>query len=109
MIKRDSDKGLTEEDANHRLSSQLALKKKLPYADIILDNADDAKKTLEEQIGKVVERWKKSQEQGWGRFKTLIQWIVPPVGLLMAVWAVWSRTNRVARNIKDFESKARQE
>lgn len=109
MIKRDSDKGLTEQDANHRLLSQLALEKKLPYADIILDNADDAKESLEQQISKVVQKWKKSHEQGWGRLRTLVQWIIPPVGILMAVKSVWSRTARVAQNKKDFESKARDE
>jgi hypothetical protein len=107
MLKRDSDKGLTEEDANHRLSSQLALEKKLPYADIVLDNADDASETLEEQIKRVVERWNRERNQGWGRLRTLAQWLLPPVGVLMAAWSVWSRSRRVAKKRQEAERKQR--
>ncbi|UZJ51856.1 hypothetical protein CBS101457_001176 [Exobasidium rhododendri] len=109
MIKRDGDKGLTEEDANHRLSSQLSLEKKLPYADIVLDNADGVSETLEEQVKGVVERWKRERSQGLGRLRTLVQWLVPPVGVLMAAWSVYSRTSRVARRKAEAEAKQRTE
>lgn len=109
MIKRDSDKGLTPEDAHHRLSSQMDLEKKLPYADTVLDNADNASETLEQQISRLVQRWKQERMQGLGRFKTLLQWLVPPVGVLMAALAVWSRTRRVAQRKRETEAKARRE
>jgi hypothetical protein len=107
MIKRDSDKGLTEEDANHRLSSQLALEKKLPYADTILDNADDASETLEKQVNRVVQQWKGKHTQGWGRVRNMLQWLVPPLGIFMAAMAVWSRTSRVSQRKKKADDKAR--
>jgi hypothetical protein len=109
MIKRDSDKGLTEEDANHRLSSQLALEKKLPYADIVLDNADDASETLEKQVDRLVQEWKRKHITGFGRLRNIIQWLIPPVGIVMAAWAVLSRISRVARNKKEANAKARSE
>lgn len=107
MIKRDSDKGLTEEDANHRLSSQLALEKKLPYADTVLDNADDASQTLEKQVNQVVMEWKRKHAQGWGRVRTTLQWLIPPLGIVMAAVAIWSRTSRVYRRKKEADDKAR--
>jgi len=107
MLKRDSDKGLTLEDANHRLSSQLALEKKLPYADIVLDNADGASETLQEQVDKVVHRWSKERNQGMGKLRTMVQWLLPPIGVLMAFWSVWSRTGRVAKRKKETEADAR--
>jgi hypothetical protein len=109
MIKRDSDKGLTPEDANHRLSSQLALEKKLPYADVVLDNADGASETLEEQVNRVVQRWTKERNQGLGKLRTLVQWLAPPIGIAMAVWSVWSRIGRVAKRKKQVEKEARSE
>lgn len=101
MLKRDSDKGLTEEDANHRLSSQLPLEKKLPYADVVLDNADGAKEALEEQVKTVVQRWTKQHSRGLGRIRSILQFLIPPLGIAMAAWAIWSRTSRVARRKKE--------
>lgn len=109
MIKRDSDKGLTPEDANHRLSSQLPLEKKLPYADIVLDNADDATEILETQIDRVVQEWKRNHVTGWGKVRNIIQWLLPPVGIFMALWAVSSRTRRVSHNKREANAKARSE
>jgi dephospho-CoA kinase len=109
MIKRDSDKGLTPEDANHRLNSQLALEKKLPYADIVLDNADGASETLEEQINRVVKKWHQERSQGLGRVTTLLQWLVPPFGILMAAWSIGSRIARVNRRKKQDQAETRSE
>lgn len=107
MIKRDSDKGLTAEDAQNRLSSQFPIEKKLPYADTVLDNSDGAAQPLEQQVSQIVKRWTRQHKQGSGRLRTWLQWLVPPVGLVMAAWAVWSRSRRVSKKLKEQEKERR--
>lgn len=107
MIKRDSDKGLTREDAENRLNSQLALEKKIPYADVVLDNADNAKSSLEVQVKEVVKRWETQHNRGLGKVRTLLQWLIPPVGLVMALYATWARTSRVSKRLREEKKKER--
>ncbi|MCO5613880.1 hypothetical protein L7F22_068158 [Adiantum nelumboides] len=107
MLKRDGDKGLTKEDAENRLSSQLALEKKIPYADIVLDNATNAKSSLEEQVKQVVKRWEVQHNRGLGKVKTVLQWLVPPVGLIMALYATWARSSRVSKRLREEKKKDR--
>lgn len=107
MLKRDGPNGLTAEDAQHRLSSQLPLQEKIPYADVVLDNADNASPSMEEQIQTVVRRWQRQHTQGLGRLRTLVQLFVPPVGILMALWAIYSRTQRVSQQKKERQQEGR--
>lgn len=114
MLRRDADKGLTEEDASHRLASQLPLKDKIPYADVVLDNAADspdaaaaAGASIQKQVDDVVHRWQRTHEHGLGRLRTLVQWLIPPVGIATALWAVLARTQRVAKRKRASEQEAR--
>ena len=107
MLKRDGEKGLTREDAENRLSSQMDLEKKIPYADIVLDNADNAKSNLEEQVKQVVKRWDSQHNRGFGKVRTLMQWLIPPVGLVMALYATWARSCRVSRQLREEKKKER--
>lgn len=105
MIKRDHDKGLSRQDAENRLNSQLALDKKIPYADVILDNSDDAKVSLEEQVKKLVKRWDMQHKHGLGKIRTILQWLIPPIGLIMALNATLLRSIRVSRRLREEKKK----
>ena len=42
MLLRDQAKGLTMDDAKARLNAQMPLAKKIPFADVVIDNSIDA-------------------------------------------------------------------
>ncbi|KDN47323.1 CoaE-domain-containing protein [Tilletiaria anomala UBC 951] len=96
MLLRDTDKGLTEEDARSRLAAQWDLNKKKNYADVVLDNSKPLRPheaasnpgtkdedSLEEQVQRLVARWRRQTASVTGVAKWLVAWLVPPVGLLM--------------------------
>jgi dephospho-CoA kinase len=110
-------KGLTEADAKQRLEAQLPLDDKLVYADTILDNSADLGDRLDDhnelqapewtkglqkqtplalriQVDRMVARWVDSYS-GLGSLRWLLQWLMPPIGLLAGAWRAWSRTATV--------------
>lgn len=124
MLARDGEsKGLTEEDAKQRLNAQLPLDDKLVYADTILDNSASLNERLEDedalqtpewtkalekktslalrvQVDKMVARWVDSYS-GLGSVQWLLQWLVPPFGLLAGAWRAWTRTRAVKARLRD--------
>ncbi len=90
-----SDPPLTTTAARARISAQLPLVSKLPYADTVIDNSGSPV-DLEVQIEALIRRWR-SSTKGWG----LIEWICPPVGIWIGFWTlVW-------RNIKATRRRGR--
>ncbi|KIJ15023.1 hypothetical protein PAXINDRAFT_163203 [Paxillus involutus ATCC 200175] len=79
---------LTHADASSRLNSQLPITSKVPHADIVIDNSGtpaDLKGEVMSCIGKL------ERAVGWG---WLLSWLVPPVGLLSALWCLACRALR---------------
>ncbi|ORX38072.1 dephospho-CoA kinase-domain-containing protein [Kockovaella imperatae] len=79
LLARPSNPPLTQKQASARISSQLALSSKLPYASTVLDNSGTLS-DLESQVDRMVLRWKVQQggSSGWW---WRICWFLPPVGL----------------------------
>jgi len=78
----------THADASSRLNSQLPITSKVPHADIVIDNSGtpaDLKGEVMSCIGKL------ERAVGWG---WLLSWLVPPVGLLSALWCLACRALR---------------
>ncbi|EST09265.1 Dephospho-CoA kinase [Kalmanozyma brasiliensis GHG001] len=118
MLKRDGERiGLTPEDAEQRLNAQLPLDDKLVYADAVLDNSSNLAERVEEeergapewtrrleretsvalrmQVDRLVGRWVDRYGGVRGRVRWLMQWLVPPVGLIMGVWRAMARQRAV--------------
>ncbi|PWN42684.1 CoaE-domain-containing protein, partial [Ceraceosorus guamensis] len=107
LLSRDGPSGLTQSDAESRLKAQHALSSKLPYADVVLDNssalqgssaeeqtgstlgANAASPALQEQVQALVKSWQKQQSTLLGSVSWLASWIIPPVGVLAGVWAIF--------------------
>ncbi|KAF8498326.1 CoaE-domain-containing protein [Gautieria morchelliformis] len=88
LMERD---GSTQEAASSRLKSQLPITQKLGYGDFVVDNSG----TLKDLEGQVVTLVKRLERQvGWWWWR--LEWLVPPVGLVLAGWTlIWrSRRNR---------------
>lgn len=108
MLARDGTaKGLTEAEARQRLDAQLPLTSKLPYADTILDNTSaraqaesgPASAQLRSQVDRLVEKWLASFSWRSAPLHTaswLIQWLVPPYGLVSGVYAAYATRSRVS-------------
>ena len=123
MLARDGQsKGLTEEDAKQRLAAQLPLDDKLVYADTILDNSANLSERVEEQhalsapdwtkdldkktslalrvqVDRMVNRWVDNYS-GVKSLRWLLQWLVPPFGLLAGAWRAWTRTSAVKAKLR---------
>ncbi|KAF9220197.1 CoaE-domain-containing protein, partial [Gyrodon lividus] len=81
----------TRADASSRLNSQLPITSKVAYADIVIDNSG----TLTDLEGEVMSCIGKLERAvGWG---WLMNWLVPPVGVLSAVWCLAWRALRRRR------------
>ncbi len=122
MLKRDGEKGLTEQDAEQRLKAQLPLDEKLVYADAVLDNSSDLAEraqgqepewtkglerqtslALKLQVDRLVGRWVDRYSGVGGRVRWLLQWLVPPVGVAMGAWRAWVRTRAVKARLRSGE------
>ncbi|SPO24111.1 related to CAB5 - probable dephospho-CoA kinase [Ustilago trichophora] len=123
MLARDGEsKGLTEDDAKQRLAAQKPLDDKLVYADTILDNSANLSERVEEehalsapewtkglekktslalrvQVDRMVNRWVDSYS-GVKSLRWLLQWLVPPFGLLAGAWRAWRRTSTVQARLR---------
>jgi len=76
----------SETDASARLNSQLPITKKVEYADIVIDNSG-TKAQLDQQAAAFVEKTNKSA----GGARWLFNWLVPPAGVVSALWTLMSR------------------
>ncbi|KIK93089.1 hypothetical protein PAXRUDRAFT_829333 [Paxillus rubicundulus Ve08.2h10] len=87
--------GSNHADASSRLNSQLPIVSKVGYADIVIDNSGtpaDLKGEAMSCIGKL------ERAVGWG---WLLSWLVPPVGLLSALWCLgWRALRRRMENAR---------
>ncbi|CAO1620360.1 unnamed protein product [Parajaminaea phylloscopi] len=122
MLSRDSSKGLTQSDAESRLESQLALNKKLPYADIVLDNSSaltqgssaskrtdaGASEALEAQVSDMVRSWRSAYSGLFGTLYWLAQWLCPPFALLTASVCIISRRAAVSKRLSQAEDSDQQ-
>ncbi|PPR02732.1 hypothetical protein CVT26_009443 [Gymnopilus dilepis] len=77
------DPTLPPSSARHRLTSQLPIAQKVPYADIVLDNSG-SRSELEEQVDLMVQRLEREAGRWWWR----VSWVLPPVGVLSALGVV---------------------
>ncbi|PPQ71830.1 hypothetical protein CVT24_006955 [Panaeolus cyanescens] len=82
LMLRDSS---SREDALARLNAQIPITDKVQYADIVVDNSG-TKQELEENIELLIR--KLEREAGW---TWRLNWLIPPLGLLAAVWALVRR------------------
>lgn len=85
---------MTRDDARARLLAQLAIKDKLEYADIVLDNSG-TQAELEVQVDEFARRL--YVEGGWS---WRLKWLIPPLGLLSAIWTLIWRRVRWARRTR---------
>ncbi|KAF5347981.1 hypothetical protein D9756_010177 [Leucocoprinus leucothites] len=83
-----------DSDASARLNSQIPITKKVEYADITIDNSG-TKAELEEQVAAFIEKMNSRA----GGVKWLASWLVPPVGVVSALWTLLWR-NMFARRSK---------
>ncbi|KAK0534622.1 Dephospho-CoA kinase cab5 [Tilletia horrida] len=129
MLSRDGATGLTEEDARSRLASQLPLEDKLPYADVILDNssalassdpsapgsssdpstspagkAARSSDALRAQVAELVQRWKSNTSSLGGWCMWLLEWVIPPFGLVAGFLAVMKRREAIAHKRLNAEA-----
>ncbi|KAG8217958.1 P-loop containing nucleoside triphosphate hydrolase protein [Butyriboletus roseoflavus] len=78
----------TRADASSRLNSQLSITSKVSYADLVVDNSG----SLTDLDGEVMSCLGKLERAvGWG---WMVSWLLPPVGLLSAVWCLSWRAFR---------------
>ena len=81
----------TREDARARLESQVPIKEKLGYADIVMDNSGTVAE-LEVQVDGFARRL--YVEGGWS---WRVKWLIPPVGVICGIWCLIWRRVRYAR------------
>jgi dephospho-CoA kinase len=88
-MKRD---GSTRDAARARLLAQFPIKDKLEYADVVMDNSG-TQAELEVQVDEFARRL--HLEAGWS---WRIKWLIPPLGLLSAIWTlIWRRARHSRR------------
>ncbi len=113
MLKRDADKGLTEEDARQRLDAQWDLDKKRPYADVLLDNSkpltaagagagqgSSKDESLEGQVARMVQSWRSGSGGVFGTLRWLSEWLLPPWGLFVGILTALGRQRRVKARLQ---------
>ena len=84
----------SRDDARARVLSQLPVKDTLEYADIVLDNSGTPAE-LEVQVDEFARRL--YLEGGWS---WRLKWLIPPVGVLSAIWTLFWRRVKLARKMK---------
>jgi len=72
----------TRADASSRLNSQLSVTSKVAYADFVIDNSGSLT-DLDGEVISCVGRLERTVGWGW-----MVSWLLPPVGLLSAVWCL---------------------
>jgi dephospho-CoA kinase len=79
LLDRQSNPPLTPSQASSRISSQLPLSAKLPYATAVLDNSGSPK-DLASQVDRLVVKWR-NQQGGSSGWWWKVCWLIPPIGL----------------------------
>lgn len=91
--------GLTRNAAKSRLSSQMTLKSKLPFADHVIDNSGQLI-DLEKEVERLVWKFEKSIN----RLIWLVNWLLPPIGIIKGLftigWRVWIKPISKSRRKK---------
>ncbi|KIM31836.1 hypothetical protein M408DRAFT_327250 [Serendipita vermifera MAFF 305830] len=82
LIDRDN---ITVSAAQDRLSSQMALTDKVGYADKVIDNSSGVIE-LERQVAELAASLRAKAGWSWR-----LAWLVPPAGVLLAIWSLASR------------------
>ena len=90
----------TEEAAKARISSQMSMAEKVAYADVVLDNSSTPE-ALRAQVEELLQRWRKQT-----RFTWLVEWLIPPVGLLVAAVTLAYRNWRYASRRRSISKDA---
>jgi len=85
LMRRDQ---CTQTAALARLNAQLPLASKLEYSDHVIDNSGSLQ-DLEGQVASLVLRFRKAAGWSW-----VVNWLVPPVGLLVGLWRLSWRSVR---------------
>ena len=92
LMKRDR---TTREDASSRLSSQLPITDKPPYADHVVENSGTIVE-LETETQLLINKLTRES----GGFSWLICWLIPPIGILFGlkslVWRQFKRDRKKA-------------
>jgi len=83
-----------EAAAKARIQSQMPISEKTKVADAILDNSG-TKEDLTEQFEVLVKQLERETRWTW-----LLEWLVPPLGLIGAAWVVLRKAVR-----RNFERK----
>ena len=76
----------TTEAARSRIRSQLAIAEKVKCADLVIDNSGSVH-DMEDQIDRIL-----SQLHGDVHWTWRISWVVPPIGVLLALWTLSYRS-----------------
>ncbi|TRM61249.1 dephospho-CoA kinase-domain-containing protein [Schizophyllum amplum] len=89
----------TREAAQARINSQMSMDKKVAYADVVLDNSSTPE-ALRAQVDHLMQRWHRQT-----RFTWWLEWLVPPMGVLVAAvilayrnWKAAVRSRAVAKD-----------
>lgn len=77
--------GISREDALSRVNAQLSISEKVGYADIVIDNSG-TRNELQEHILSLIHSLDAAAGLSWR-----ISWLIPPVGLLSALWILLQR------------------
>lgn len=88
---RARDAHLTQEDAEQRVKSQMAMQRKRQLADVVLENAGTVEE-LEDKVKTFVQNNKPSA------LLSSLEWLLPPFGIFMAALALLRRHRARARS-----------
>lgn len=78
----------TEDDARARIGSQMAIAQKTAYADEVIDN-NGLKDDLNQRVIELIRKLDRDTRWTW-----LLEWLLPPTGLVAAVITVSVRALR---------------
>ncbi|KAI5900666.1 CoaE-domain-containing protein [Schizophyllum commune H4-8] len=90
----------TEEAARARINAQMSMAEKVAYADVVLDNSTTPE-ALRAQVEELLQQWRKQTRYTW-----LLEWLVPPVGLLVAAVTLAYRNWRYAARRRSISKDA---
>lgn len=80
--------GSTEDAAMARINSQMRISEKKLYADELIDNSGELSE-VEEKVNSLLQKVKANVRWTW-----LLEWVVPPFGVVAAAWTLLVRSIR---------------
>ncbi|KAH8117394.1 CoaE-domain-containing protein [Phellopilus nigrolimitatus] len=99
LMSRDN---LSEEDAMARIKSQMPITEKAKYADAVIDNSGTLDE-LREQVQFLIRKLESETRWTW-----LLEWVVPPLGLVSAVLMVMARAIKQFTIITNVQTRKKQ-